>query len=83
MAIGSGASFCSGTYNGAPGGGIPFQTTPPPDGCQQNVTQSPHPSAMMVGLGDGSVRSVSPSVATQTWYNACHPYDGRALASDW
>jgi len=79
----SGASFSSGSPGGAGGTGIPFQTTPAPDGCQQNITQSPHPSAMVVGLGDGSVRLVSPSVATQTWYNACHPYDGHALANDW
>jgi prepilin-type N-terminal cleavage/methylation domain-containing protein len=83
MVITSGASFCTGTYAGAPGTGIPFQTTPAPDTCQQNVTQSPHTSAMMVGLGDGSVRSVSPSIATRTWYNACHPSDGNALGSDW
>jgi prepilin-type N-terminal cleavage/methylation domain-containing protein len=83
LVLGSGASFSSGTYAGAPGTGIPFQVAPPPDGCQQNVTQSPHTSVTMVGLGDGSVRSVSPSIATQTWYNACHPNDGRALASDW
>jgi prepilin-type N-terminal cleavage/methylation domain-containing protein len=83
MVIGSGASFCTGTYAGAPGTGIPFQTTPAPDTCQQNVTQSPHPGAMMVGLGDGSVRSVSPSVSTQTWYTACHPSDGKVLGADW
>jgi prepilin-type N-terminal cleavage/methylation domain-containing protein len=89
LVIGSGASFCSGTYSNAPlsgtfqVSGIPFQTTPAADTCQQNVTQSPHPSAMVVGLGDGSVRFVSPSVSTQTWYNACHPYDGQPLGSDW
>jgi prepilin-type N-terminal cleavage/methylation domain-containing protein len=83
LVITSGASFSSGTYAGAPGTGIPFQTTPAADTCQQNVTQSPHTSVTMVGLGDGSVRSVSPSIATQTWYNACHPYDGTALGSDW
>lgn len=83
LVITSGASFSSGIYGGNYGGGIPFQTTPAPDTCQQNVTQSPHTSAQMVGLGDGSVRSVSPSIATLTWTNACHPYDGRALGSDW
>ncbi len=83
ITIGSGASFSSGTYAGAPGTGIPFQTRPAPDTCQQNVTQSPHPSVTMVGLGDGSVRSVSPSIATRTWYQACHPYDGSVLGSDW
>jgi hypothetical protein len=77
IAIGSGASFSTGIYAGAPGAGIPFQTTPARDFCQQNVTQSPHPSAMMVGLGDASVRPISPTVATRVWYNACHPYDGQ------
>ena len=83
MAIGSGASFCSGTYAGAPGTGIPFQTTPAPDFCQQNVTQSGHTNLTLVGLGDGSVRSVSTGISTRTWYNACHPADGNALGSDW
>jgi prepilin-type N-terminal cleavage/methylation domain-containing protein len=63
----SGASFCSGTYSGNIENSIPFQTTPSADTCQQNVTHSPHPSAMVTGLGDGSVRTVSPSVATLTW----------------
>jgi prepilin-type N-terminal cleavage/methylation domain-containing protein len=83
IAIGSGASFTSGTYAGAPGTGIPFQTTPAPDTCQQNVTQSPHPGTTLVGLGDGSVRTVSATIATRTWYNACHPYDGTILGNDW
>ena len=83
LVITSGASFCTGTYAGAPGTGIPFQVTPAPDTCQQNVTQSPHPSAMIAGLGDGSVRAVSPSIATSVWYNACHPYDGHVLGSAW
>jgi prepilin-type N-terminal cleavage/methylation domain-containing protein len=83
LVITSGASFSSGIYAGNPGGGIPFQTTPSPEACQQNVTHSPHTSAMITGLGDGSVRTVSPSIATMTWYQACHPYDGTALASDW
>jgi prepilin-type N-terminal cleavage/methylation domain-containing protein len=80
ITITSGASF---TSSASPDSGIPFQTTPAADTCQQNVTQSPHPSAMVAGLGDGSVRYVSPSVATRTWYNACHPYDGNVLGSDW
>ncbi len=83
IAIGSGASFSSGTYAGAPGTGIPFQVKPGPDSCQQNVTQSPHSGVTMVGLGDGSVRSVNASIATLTWYQACHPYDGTVLGSDW
>jgi hypothetical protein len=38
---------------------------------------------MNVGLGDGSVRSVSASISTETWLRACHPQDGLVLGSDW
>jgi hypothetical protein len=82
--ITSGASFYSTVYTGSPPTtGIPFQTTPTPDQCNQNVTHSPHPGVMMVGLGDGSVRSVSASVSTLSWYNACHPFNGADAGSDW
>ena len=37
----------------------------------------------IAGLGDGSVRAVSGSISTATWYNACHPRDGNVLGSDW
>jgi prepilin-type N-terminal cleavage/methylation domain-containing protein len=80
ITLGSGASF---TSSASPDSGIPFQTTPAADFCQQNVTQSPHPGVMITGLGDGSVRTVSASIATRTWYYACHPYDGTVLGSDW
>ena len=80
IALGSGASFSS---SASPDSGIPFQTTPALDFCQQNVTQSPHPGVMITGLGDGSVRTVSASISTRTWYYACHPYDGTVPGSDW
>jgi len=38
---------------------------------------------MQVGLGDGSVRSVSPSVQPDTWNKAVQPNDGFPLNSDW
>jgi prepilin-type N-terminal cleavage/methylation domain-containing protein len=80
ITISSGASFSS---SASPDSGIPFQTTPAADFCQQNVTQSPHTGVMITGLGDGSVRTVSASIATRTWYHACHPYDGAVLGADW
>jgi hypothetical protein len=83
LVITSGASFCSTSYSSNFGGGIPFQTTPRPCTCSQTVVQSPHPSAMMVGLGDGSARSISSSIATRVWYIACHPYDGESQSSGW
>jgi prepilin-type N-terminal cleavage/methylation domain-containing protein len=80
ITLSSGASY---TSSATPDSGIPFQTTPAADFCQQNVTQSPHPGVMITGLGDGSVRTVSASISTRTWYYACHPYDGNVLGPDW
>jgi prepilin-type N-terminal cleavage/methylation domain-containing protein len=80
ITISSGASYSS---SASPFSGIPFQTTPQADFCQQNVIQSPHPGVMITGLGDGSVRTVNASISTMTWYYACHPYDGTVLGSDW
>jgi prepilin-type N-terminal cleavage/methylation domain-containing protein len=76
-------------YNSAPnfnlGAGIPFQIRP--HSIQGNgncifVAVSPH-DVMLVGLGDGSVRTVSPGMTTKTWVNACIPDDGAVLANDW
>jgi type II secretory pathway pseudopilin PulG len=80
ITISSGASY---TSSASPFSGIPFQTLPADDFCQQNVLQSPHPGVMITGLGDGSVRTVSNGISTRTWYNACHPYDGNVLGPDW
>jgi prepilin-type N-terminal cleavage/methylation domain-containing protein len=64
-------------------GPIPFQTAPPPSACNWYVTQSGHPSGMVVGVGDGSARSVSGSISVYTWTHACIPNDGNPLGSDW
>ncbi|OWK47397.1 DUF1559 domain-containing protein [Fimbriiglobus ruber] len=45
--------------------------------------QAMHTSVMNVGLGDGSVRSVTASISQATWSNACDPRDGNVLGSDW
>jgi hypothetical protein len=83
----SGASYTSNsqTPNGNfPGGtGIPFQVRPTPEQCRQGVTQSPHPSVTVVGLGDGSTRSVGVSISTPVWYRLCHPFDGNAVGAGW
>jgi prepilin-type N-terminal cleavage/methylation domain-containing protein len=62
---------------------IPFWTTPAPGYCQPNSPTSPHPGVMVCALGDGSVRTVSTSVSSATWLNACIPDDGNPLGSDW
>jgi hypothetical protein len=38
---------------------------------------------MQVGLGDGSVRTVTSGVSPRTWYRACDPADGQYMPPDW
>ena len=62
-----------------------FQNQPNPytSACIATDPSTPHSSAMMVVLGDASVRSVSPSIAPDTWNKACLPNDGNILPADW
>lgn len=43
--------------------------------------QTPHPGAMNVGLGDGSVRSIAGSIDATLWARLCDPRDGAAIGS--
>jgi prepilin-type N-terminal cleavage/methylation domain-containing protein len=47
------------------------------------AAQSFGTGGMQIGLGDGSVRSVSPSISSNTWNDAVQPNDGVVLGSDW
>jgi prepilin-type N-terminal cleavage/methylation domain-containing protein len=62
-----------------------FQIAPNPyqSACDSSVAQSSHSAAMNVGLGDGSVRSLSAAVSPTTWWFACTPNGGEVLGSDW
>jgi len=66
-------------------GGTAFQVQPapanPPGNCIIGPV-TPHAN-MIVGLGDGSVRSVAATITKGTWTNACIPNDGAVLGSDW
>jgi type II secretory pathway pseudopilin PulG len=64
-------------------GNLPFQITPSSGNCNPGVIVSPHTAAMLVGIGDGSVRTVSSGITAATWKNACIPNDGNPLGSDW
>jgi prepilin-type N-terminal cleavage/methylation domain-containing protein len=65
------------------GGTIPFQSAPAPINCDNSFPSTSHTGGMQVGVGDGSVRTVSPSISITTWLNACTPNDGLVLGSDW
>jgi hypothetical protein len=47
------------------------------------MLQSMSAGGIQVGLGDGSVRTVSTSISVTTWANAVSPNDGNVLGSDW
>jgi prepilin-type N-terminal cleavage/methylation domain-containing protein len=64
-------------------GTINFQVQPTQQACIYQVLQTPHPGAMQVGMGDGSVRSISGGISQTTWLNANYPSDGNVLGSDW
>jgi len=66
-------------YNGppyqlAPRGAIP---------CDPQFPQTPHVGGMLAGLGDGSVRTVAPTISQWTFAAACTPAGQETLASDW
>jgi prepilin-type N-terminal cleavage/methylation domain-containing protein len=64
-------------------GGLPFQVTPGVGNCYPAVLVSPHTGVMIVGIGDGSVRTVTPAVSLDTWLAVCIPDSGKAPANDW
>lgn len=59
------------------------QWTPAADRCNPFATQSYHPGAVQVGVGDGSVRAVHPGLTLDVWRGAVLPDDGFPSAPDW
>lgn len=60
-----------------------FQSAPRQDECDPTLPQSIDPAGITVALGDGSSRTVSPSISPETWWYASDPADGMALGADW
>jgi prepilin-type N-terminal cleavage/methylation domain-containing protein len=67
------------------GTGSKFQHQPMPfiGNCDPTRTATAHPGGMQVGLADGSVRTLSPSMSGTTWWFAVTPSGGEVLGSDW
>jgi prepilin-type N-terminal cleavage/methylation domain-containing protein len=63
--------------------GLGPQWRPTDLNCIAYQLQSYSAGGLQVGLGDGSVRTVSPSVSVTTWALANHPSDGQAMPADW
>jgi prepilin-type N-terminal cleavage/methylation domain-containing protein/prepilin-type processing-associated H-X9-DG protein len=62
-----------------------FQYQPPgdPANCDGGRASTRHTGGINAGMGDGSVRNVSPSVSPLTWWAAMTPNAGDILGSDW
>ncbi len=59
------------------------QFTPTNAQCDNNRAHGHSTNVIIVGLGDGSVRSVSSGISLLTWNNAVKPRDGFVLGNDW
>jgi prepilin-type N-terminal cleavage/methylation domain-containing protein len=71
---------------GAPdaiGPGSIFQVQPTEGNCDPTRASTPHPGGILVGLADGSVRTLAPGLSPDTWWAAVTPSGGEVLGSDW
>jgi prepilin-type N-terminal cleavage/methylation domain-containing protein len=73
---------------GAPnaiGPGSKFQVQPTPflGNCDPTRAATAHSGGIVVGLADGSVRTLAPSMSGDTWWAAVTPRGGEVLGPDW
>jgi len=59
------------------------QYKPTQAACVPSQAQGQSTGVVIVGMGDGSVRTVSSGVSQPTWWAACTPAGGEVLGSDW
>jgi prepilin-type N-terminal cleavage/methylation domain-containing protein len=60
-----------------------FQVQPTPGNCDPTRAATAHGGGIQVGLADGSVRTLAPSISGATWWAAVTPSEGDALGPDW
>jgi prepilin-type N-terminal cleavage/methylation domain-containing protein len=60
-----------------------IEAQPPISACNPWRAQAFYAGGMAVGMGDGSVRLVNPSISNATFSYAIFPNDGQPLGSDW
>jgi prepilin-type N-terminal cleavage/methylation domain-containing protein len=72
-----------GSYNPSTFSYTPFQVGAKPTTCDISSAQALTAAGVIVGLGDASVRVVSPGISLSTWRAAGTPQGGDVLGSDW
>jgi prepilin-type N-terminal cleavage/methylation domain-containing protein len=58
-------------------------TVGPGGNCNPLTVNSGHPGAVLVTMGDGSVRVISSGVSQKTWNAVLTPAGGEVIGSDW
>jgi hypothetical protein len=61
----------------------PIQVKPTAASCDWTLPKTPHTGGVVVGMGDGSCRSVNSAVSQATWFSALTPDDGGVPGTDW
>jgi prepilin-type N-terminal cleavage/methylation domain-containing protein len=64
---------------------VTFQVRPDPieTACDPGLANTPHRSGMLVGMGDGGSRILSPGISPATYWGAVTPASGEVLEGDW
>jgi prepilin-type N-terminal cleavage/methylation domain-containing protein/prepilin-type processing-associated H-X9-DG protein len=62
---------------------VTFQAAPSLTNCNPGLAQTPHSSGMVVSMCDGSVRIVSPSISSPTYWALVTPNAGDCPGGDW
>lgn len=60
-----------------------FQVMPSVADCDPRLANASSPSGLQVGIGDGSVRILAPSISPQIYWAMVTPAGGEAIASDY
>ncbi len=77
------AAFVARGAPDAVGPGSIFQPRPPEGNCDPTRAATAHTGGIQVGLADGSVRTLAPSMSGTTWWAAVTPSGGEVLGPDW
>jgi type II secretory pathway pseudopilin PulG len=62
--------------------GVTFQVRPKLEDCNPLIPQTPHAGGMLVGMFDGSVRTVSPRVSEEAFWGSVTPAGGEVVSID-
>ena len=55
---------------------------PSPGYCDSRIPQTPHRGGMLTAMGDGSVRTIAPTVDVAVFWGAVTPAGGEAIGLD-